>query len=318
MSSHTSVAEQASPVRSFRELQTMVMKTPPVVIAIAGAEDPEVLVSAAQARSCGLIKGAILVGDVDQIVAQLKALAIDDNGFRTEAASDPQQTARRAVASINRGEAEILVKGSVDSASYFKAILDKETGLRQSELLSNITLFEMPSYHKLLAVTDNAIVLQPSLSQKQAMIENTRPLFRALNITPAKVAAVAAVEKETLSMVATTDAASLRKMSDDGQMAGFIVDGPFGYDACICRDSAIKKGLGDSPVAGDPDLLLMPNLESANILGKAFKFHAQADSGGLLLGARVPVVLNSRSDSAERRFNSLLLAKLLAARPRMP
>lgn len=301
------------PITSFAELRQQAQQTPAVSIAIAGAADPQVLISAAQARDDGLIRTAVLVGDSHKIDLLLQQLELDPRGFTIEHELDAQATADRAVAAINRGDAQILVKGSLDSASYFRAILNRDNGLRSAEVLSNISLFELPSYPKLLAVSDNAIVLLPDLAQKLAIIENSRALFSALGITPAKVAAVAAVEKVNPKMVATTDAAELSRLSQQGRIEGFIVDGPLGYDACISREAAIHKGLGDSPVAGDPDLLLMPNLESANMLGKAYKYHADADSGGLVMGARVPVILNSRSDSAERRYNSLLLAKLVAA-----
>lgn len=310
---------EQQPITSFAELQRKALDTPPLAIAIAGADDAEVLISADQARRAGLINGALLVGERRRIEQRLQSLGIERGRWQIEQPdnhADSSAIAALAVAAVRRNAAQILVKGAIDSASYFRAILHRETGLRRSELLSNLTLFELPGYPKLLGVTDNAILLEPNLRQKKALIENSRDLFSALQIAPVKVAVVAAVEKETLSMVATTDGAWLRKMNQKGQMAGFIVDGPFGYDACICRESALKKGLGDSVVAGDPDLLLMPNLEAANILGKAYKYHAQADSGGLVLGASAPVVLNSRSDSARRRFNSLLLAKVMAAQGR--
>lgn len=299
-------------ITTFAQLRSQALATAPIAIAIAGAEDAEVLKSADQARTAGLISNAILVGDSDRINEQIKTLGLAADHFSIRHATDGFASADLAVAAVRSGEAGILVKGALDSSVYFKAILNKQTGLGESDLLSNVTLFELPSYHKLLALTDNAIVLLPTLAQKKALIENTRPLFNALNVTEAKVAAVAAIEKESLAMAATTDASGLQKLNAAGQMAGFIVEGPFGYDACICRESAVKKGLANSRVAGDPDLLLMPNLEAANVLGKAFKHHAQADSAGLVLGARVPVVLNSRSDSAQRRLNSLLLAKIIA------
>ncbi len=301
------------PITTFAQLREQAQQSAAVTIAIAGAADPQVLISTAQARDQGLIRAAVLVGDSQRINQLLQQLKLDPRGFSIEQQLDSQATADQAVAAINRGEAQILVKGSLDSASYFRAILNRDHGLLAAKVLSNISLFELPSYPKLLAVTDNAIVLLPDLDQKLAIINNSRPLFCALGITPAKVAAVAAVEKVNPKMVATTDAAELRRLSQQGLIEGFVVDGPFGYDACISRDAAIQKGLADSPVAGDPDLLLMPNLEAANMLGKAYKYHGGADSGGLVMGARVPVILNSRSDSAERRYNSLLLAKLVAA-----
>jgi phosphotransacetylase len=170
----------------------------------------------------------------------------------------------------------------------------------------------MASYHKFLAVSDNAILIVPTLDEKKAVIENTRPLWRALGIEQAKVAALAAVETVSSKMPATVDAAALAMMSQRGQLKGFVVDGPMGYDAAISRECAASKGLDKSPVCGDPDLILAPNLETANSLGKSYKFHGQAVWGGLVFGAAVPAVLNSRSDDSQNRLNSLMIARAMA------
>ncbi len=302
-------------IQNFSQLRQRVLQSPPVSIAVAGAASDEALLGVEHARRAGLIKGALLVGDPDAITRKLQALQIPRQGLEIEAAREPEAIARAGVRAVREGRARILVKGSLDSASYFRAILDRDEGLRAGELLSNLTLFELPGRERLLGVTDNAIIPLPDLIQKQAILANTRPLFAALGITMVKVAAVAAVEKATPQMPATLDAAALQQMSRRADLPGFELEGPLGYDAAIDRKAAREKGLGDSRVAGDPDLLLMPNLEAANILGKAFKYHGGARSGGLVLGTQAPVVLNSRSDGAERRLNSLLLARLLADQP---
>ncbi|MBC8499602.1 MAG: hypothetical protein H8D39_03640, partial [Candidatus Atribacteria bacterium] len=180
------------------------------------------------------------------------------------------------------------------------------------EVLSNLTMFEMESYHKFIAVTDNAIIPFPTLLEKKVIIENTKPLWTSLGIDKPKVAVLAAIELVNPKMEATVDAACLAKMAERGQIKGFSVDGPLSYDIAINLTCAQGKHITDSSVAGDPDLLLLPNLEAANILGKSYKFHGKAESGGLILGATVPVVLNSRSDSAERRLNSMLMARAIA------
>lgn len=299
-------------IRSFAQLKQAALASDPVTVSVASAEKKEVLDSIVQARQSGLIDRAILTGDRDKIAQLLDQYRIDSSGLDIRPAADFTVAASLAVQAVSGGEADILVKGALDSSFYFKAILNRDWGLRSSSVLSNITVFEQASYHKLLTITDNAIVLNPDLKQKRAIIENTRPLFQALGITPAKVAMVAAIEKENSAMPATVDAITLRNENRAGELSDFVIDGPFGYDACICSESALKKGIKDSPVCGDPDLLLMPTMEAANILGKAYKFHGGADSGGLVLGARAPVVLNSRSDSAARRLNSMMLAKIVA------
>jgi phosphate butyryltransferase len=204
------------------------------------------------------------------------------------------------------------VKGSVKSEAYIKAILDSEQGIRASSVLSNLSLFEMPSYPKFLAMTDNAILILPTLAEKAAVIENTRPLWTALGVSPVKVAALAAVETVNPKMQATVDAAALSVMSARGQIKGFLVEGPLGYDAAISSECAATKGLEGSQVCGFPDMILAPNLETANSLGKSYKFHGGAVWGGLVFGARVPAVLNSRSDDGRNRLNSMAIARAVA------
>ncbi|MBN1619127.1 phosphate butyryltransferase, partial [candidate division WOR-3 bacterium] len=204
-----------------------------------------------------------------------------------------------------------LVKGSLKSQLYLKAILDKEEGIKVSPVLSNLSLFEMKSYHKFLAVSDNAIVIYPTLEEKRAIIENTRRLWDSLGVKDVKVAALAAVETVNPKMQATLDAAALSVMSGRGQLKGFTVEGPLGYDAAVSRECALHKGLGSSVVCGDPDYILAPNLETANSLGKSYKFHGGATWGGMVFGAKVPCVLNSRSDDEQNRFNSLLIARAI-------
>ncbi|GGK58357.1 phosphate acyltransferase [Amphritea balenae] len=300
-------------IRTFQELKQAALSTAPASVAVASAEKKEVLQSIDLARKEGLIDRAILTGDADKIAQLADQLQIDCSGFEIQNATDYSEAAELAVRAVSSGDADILIKGGLDSSFYFKAILNRDWGLRQSKVLSNITVFEQPSYHKLLTITDNAILLNPDLEQKRSIIENTRPLFRALGLTPAKVGVVCAIEKENPAMPATVDAAALQAENQSGAFPDFVIEGPFGYDACISAESANKKGITDSVVSGDADLLLMPNMEAANILGKAYKFHGGADSGGLVLGAAAPVVLNSRSDSAIRRLNSMMLAKLIAA-----
>ena len=299
-------------IRSFKELKQAALATPPASVAVATAEKQAVLESIDLARREGLIDRGVLTGDVDRIATLADQLQIDLSDFELRHAADYAMAGELAVKAVSGGEADILIKGGLDSSFYFKAILNREWGLRRSKVVSNITVFEQASYHKLIAITDNAILLNPDLEQKRLIIENTRPLFQALGCVPAKVGVVCAIEKENRAMPATVDAASLQQENQAGDFPGFIIEGPFGYDACICSESARGKGIQGSRVSGDADLLLMPNMEAANILGKAYKFHGGADSGGLVLGAAAPVVLNSRSDSAGRRLNSMRLAKLIA------
>ena len=295
-----------NPVRSFRELSERQFNVS--AVSIAGGADEAVLSSVETLLQAGIISRVIVSGPIREIRKRLKNINADENLFDIRDAGTARACADVAVAAAKGGEAEILMKGQVESEIFLKSILDKQSGIKRARLLSNITVFEMDSYHKLLGITDNAIVPDPTLDDKKAIIENTLPLYSALGIEPVKVGLVAATENITDALPATIDAENLKAACNNHQLKGFQVDGPFGYDACISREAAKNKKLGASPVAGDPDLILFHNLETANAVGKAIKFHGGAKSGGLLLGASVPVTFNSRSDRAERRINSLLLA----------
>lgn len=282
-------------------------------LAVAGADDAKVLEAVSIALDRDLIEGAILVGDCDTIRNAL------DGRFHSRVemvpAATPAECAAGAVSAVRAGEAHILMKGHVDSSAYLRAVVNRDTGIRKDGVLSNVTVAQMQSYPSLIVATDNGILPAPTLEQKRQIILNTRPLFHGLGYTQVRVAALAATEKVSDGMPATVDAAALA--ADDGFRTGhpeFIVDGPFGYDVAVSHAAAESKGLGTSPVAGRSDLLLFANIEAANAVAKAWKFHGDAETGSLVLGARVPVLLNSRSDSAVRRVNALLLA--IAAMPK--
>ena len=298
-------------IETFKQLEKLCLDRPPVNIAIAAGEDASVIRSAIDARKKGLIEKTIVTGDANKIHQIIESQNGNQTYFDIIHTQDATESAHKAATAIADNSASILIKGMLDSSIYFKAILNKELGLRGSGTLSNITTVEMPSYHKLLTITDNAMIPLPNLEQKKNLILNTEKLYRSIHIEKIKVAVVAAVEKVNTKMQATVDAYELKLLSLKEPMHNFIIEGPFGYDACINKDAAILKKLTDSEVAGDPDLLLMPNLEAANILIKALKFHGEAKSGGVVLGAAVPAVLNSRSDSPARRLNSILLAKAI-------
>lgn len=299
-------------IKNFKELKVAVMKLEPMRVVVAAAEDERVIGGIKLAKELGIVKFPILTGELKKITEIIQSLEEDINEYDIRETSDDSEAACLAVSAINDGEAQILVKGRLETVYYLKAILDKENGIRASEVLSNLTMFEMESYHKFIAVTDNAIIPFPTLLEKKVIIENTKPLWTSLGINKPKVAVLAAIELVNPKMDATVDAACLAKMAERGQIKGFSVDGPLSYDIAISLTCAQGKHITDSLVAGDPDLLLLPNLEAANILGKSYKFHGKAESGGLILGATVPVVLNSRSDSSERRLNSILMARAIA------
>lgn len=295
-------------ISSFDELEQRVKANGIANIAIAGGVDDAVLETVDQGIKKNLIKGAIVTGIKKDISDCLTKHNINADYFEIRDTSTDIDTAALAVKAIKDNEADILMKGKIESAIFFKQVLNSETGIKVSEVLSNISVFEMDSYHKLLGVTDNGIIPNPTLEDKIAITKNTRPLYNALGVSTVKVAAVAAADRVTKAMQSTIDASELKKLSDLNKITDFIIDGPFGYDVSISSKAAEKKGFKGSTVAGDPDLLLFHDLEAANAIGKALKFHGQAKSGGVVLGASVPIMFNSRSDSMPRRLNSSILA----------
>lgn len=296
---------------SFAELEASLQSRVHLRPAVAGAEDTAVMEALVTAVERGLVVGAVLTGDAAAINALIPAHLA--GRFQVEPASSGAEAASLAVAAIRAGRADVLVKGQVDSAAYLRAVVARDIGLRASEVLSNLTLAEMPSLPRLIGATDNGIVPLPSLAQKRAIIQNAIPLFQGLGITPLRVAAIAASEKVAAAQPATTDAAALAEESRQGGFGQAIVDGPFGYDVALSATAASKKGLAGSPVAGQADLILFPSIEAGNATVKAWKLHGQARTASVVLGARVPVLLNSRADGAEPRWLGLLLAAAIKA-----
>lgn len=298
-------------VTRFSELRGLINQGHDRCLCVAGGNDPEVIRAVVTALQEGLFSHAIITGEVRAIASRLPEGLADQIDIRD--ATDVVDCSEKAVAAIRACEADVLMKGHVDSTSFLRALVNRDKGIRLSAVLSNVTVAEMPSYPKLITATDNGIVPTPNFDQKRQIILNTTPLFRGLGIGITKVAAIAATEKVTEALPATVDAKRLSEASREGRLPGFIVDGPFGYDVAVSKAAAETKKLGNSPVAGDADLLLFPTIDAANSVAKAWKFHGQAETGSLVLGATVPVLLNSRSDSVARRINGLLLALAVKA-----
>ena len=218
---------------------------------------------------------------------------------------------RRPSSWCAQGEAELLMKGSLHTDELLGAVVARETGLRTGRRISHVFIMDVPTYHKVLIVTDAAINIAPTLEDKVDICQNAIDLAIALGVDTPKVAILAAVETVNSKMPATIDAAALCKMADRGQITGGLLDGPLAFDNAISSDAARIKGIR-SEVAGDPDILLVPDLEAGNILAKQLTFLANADSAGIVLGARVPIILTSRADSVRSRIASCAVAMLAA------
>lgn len=277
-------------------------------LVLAVSQDFYSLSAISRASKLGIIS-PIFVGD-----EQLTKKIIADNGLlftneRFVNETNINQCAATAISLINKGEADILMKGKISTAAIIKAILSKDNGLRTGNLLSHFALFEVPTYHKLFAVTDVALNIAPNLKDKISIINNSVAYLNKLGIELPKVAVLGAIESVNENMQATLDAALLSKMNQRDQIIDCIIDGPLAFDNAVSLESAELKGI-KSPVAGDTDILLMPDIEVGNVLYKSLVFFAKAKVASVILGARVPIVLTSRSDSEESKFDSIMLAAL--------
>jgi len=282
----------------------------PAPTAVAHPADATSLAGALEAAEKGLIV-PILVGPEAKIreIAATNGLRLGDT--RIVDAPHSQASAAKAVELVRKGEAELLMKGSLHSDEILGAVVAKETGLRTGRRISHVFLMDVPTYHKVLIVTDAAINIAPALEDKADICQNAIDVATAFGVAQPKVAILAAVETVTSKMPATIDAAALCKMADRGQIKGGLLDGPLAFDNAISKEAARIKGVR-SAVAGDPDILLVPDLEAGNMLAKQLSFLANADSAGLVLGARVPVILTSRADTVRSRIASCAVAMLLA------
>jgi phosphotransacetylase len=285
-------------------------KLEPPAAAVAHPCEASALEGAVEAARMKLIV-PLLVGPVDRIRATARSAGLDLGGLEIVDAPHSHAAAERAVELVREGRAEVLMKGSLHTDELLGAIVSREKGLRTGRRISHVFIMDVPTYHKPLLVTDAAINIAPSLEDKIDICQNAIDLAIALGVAKPKVAVLAAVETVTSKMPATIDAAALCKMADRGQIRGGIVDGPLAFDNAISKEAAETKGIR-SPVAGDPDILLAPDLEAGNILAKQLSFLANADSAGLVLGAKVPVILTSRADSVRSRIASCGVASLVA------
>lgn len=282
----------------------------PIPTAVAYPCEASALSGAVEAAQQGLIV-PILVGPAAGIEAAARSAGIDLGGSQIVDVPDSHAAAVKAVELVRQGEAELLMKGSLHTDELMAAVVAREGGLRTVRRISHVFVMDVPTYHKVLIVTDGAINIAPTLEDKVDICQNAVDLARSLGLDHPKVAILAAVETVTSKMPATIDAAALCKMVERRQITGAMLDGPLAFDNAISKQAAQTKGIR-SAVAGDPDILLAPDLEAGNILAKQLSFLANADSAGLVLGARVPVILTSRADSVRSRIASCAIAMLAA------
>ncbi len=297
-------------LRHLSELKELLVDKPTRRMVLAAAQDHNSLVSALMAAKDGFIE-PILVGDKEAV----QRIAVDHNlditGIRMIHEPDTDMAVEIAVKMVRSNQADILMKGNVGTSSLLKAVLNKEWGLRSGSLLSHFAIFEIAAYHKLIAVTDVAMNIAPNLQDKIAIVKNSVLCFNRLGIELPKVAVLGAVEMVSENMQATLDAALLSKMNQRDQISNCLIDGPLAFDNAVSLESANHKGIR-SEVAGDTDLLMVPDIEVGNVLYKSLVFFANAGVAAVILGATAPIVLTSRSDSDQAKYYSILLAAAIS------
>jgi phosphate acetyltransferase len=304
------VQERQTGTGKYEQLLERCKSLEPIPTAVAHPCDETSLSGAVEAASKGLIV-PILVGPREKIQSVASSAGINLAKFQIVDAPHSHASAAKAVELLREAKAELLMKGSLHTDELMGAVVSRDGGLRTARRISHAFVMDVPTYHKVLIVTDGAINIAPTLEDKVDICQNAIDLAVALGREWPSVAILAAVETVTSKMPATIDAAALCKMAERGQIKGGSLDGPLAFDNAISKDAAKTKGI-QSDVAGDPDILLAPDLEAGNILAKQLTFLAKADSAGIVLGARVPIILTSRADSVRSRIASCAVAMMAA------
>lgn len=299
-------------IKSVNDLLEQAKKGRKMNLVVAAAQDDDVLFAVCKAAEEGVIN-PILVGDKPAIekIAQDQNLNISSYELIHE--PDLTESARCSVKLVSEGKGDFLMKGLIDTAILLKAVLDKEIGLRTERLLSHVMIYEVPHYHKLIFLTDGGMNIEPTYEQKIEITQNAIEACKAMGGSSVKVAALAAKEKVNEKMLATVDARKLQDLCETGYFGEHvIVEGPLALDLAVSEEAAKVKKF-KSRIAGDTDVLLVPTIEVGNGIGKALTYLAGAESAGIIMGAKVPVVLVSRADSYEAKLNSIALGSVIAA-----
>ncbi|MBQ3932198.1 MAG: phosphate butyryltransferase [Lachnospiraceae bacterium] len=298
-------------VKKFDDLISKVTECSVKTVSVAVAQDEAVLeaVKAAKERN---IANAILVGDEDEIRKIASTLNMNIDDYKIIDVKDKTEAALKAVELVHNGEADMYMKGLIDTKTFLKSVLDKEVGLRNNKPLSHVCVFEIEGVDKLLFLTDVAFMTYPTLEDKVSIINNTVEICNACGIENPKVAPLAAVEVVNPKMPVTVEAAELTKMNEEGKITGCIVDGPLSMDLAICPEAAKEKGAEGRKIVGDADVLLFPDIHAGNLVYKVLVHTAKVKNGNIITGTKAPVILTSRSDDFETKVNSIALGSVVA------
>lgn len=297
--------------KTFDDLLSTVNQCSKKILSVSVAQDKAVLeaVKAAKERK---IADSILVGDEDKIRAIGTELGMNMDEYKIIDEKDITAASLKAVQLVHDGEADMYMKGLLDTKTFLKSVLDKEVGLRTGKPLSHVCVFEIPGIDRLLFLSDVAFMPYPTLEDKKAIIEYTVEIAQACGVDCPKVAPLAAVEVVNPKMPVTVEAAELTRMNEEGEITGCIVDGPLSLDIALYKEAAEEKGTLGRKVAGDADILVFPDIHAGNLVYKAIVHMVDVKNGNILTGTKAPVILTSRSDSCEAKVNSIALAAVVA------
>lgn len=298
-------------ISNFSELIKAAQAVGPKRIAVAAAADASVLTSAAELYELG-IATAYLIGDQDAIETIARQEELSLKGMTIIHEPDPKAAARQVMALIRAGEADVAVKGQIKTDQFLGAALDRSAGIREKRLLTHVGIFEIPGYDRLLYMSDSGVVLYPTIHQKLTIIQNVVEVAHKFGLKRPRVAILAASEAVHPKMPMSIEALALAKMAEQGWVEGAIVDGPMPLDVAVRPEAARLKGVG-GPVAGQADIVIVPGVEAGNTAAKAIQYLAHGKMAGLVVGAKVPIIINSRADAPETRLYSTAMAVVLTA-----
>ena len=292
---------------TFEQLESQVFKKAKKRrVAVVEAADTHVLEAVRHAVEVGLVE-PLLFGKRAEVEAKLAAMDLDITTWEIVDSPEPAISALQAGIAVKEDRADFILKGLIPTGQLLKGLFKEETGFRTGRLISHMNIVQLRTYPKLLALCDAAINIAPTLEQKKDILQNAVDALTRMGISQPKVAVLASAETVNEKMPESVDAAALKRMNQQGEITGCMVEGPISYDLAVCKESAETKGY-DSPVAGDADLLVCPNIVTANVLIKCLRHSAEALTAGIVIGGRVPVVLNSRAASAEDKYRTMILA----------
>ncbi|MBI3922218.1 MAG: bifunctional enoyl-CoA hydratase/phosphate acetyltransferase [Armatimonadetes bacterium] len=293
------------------ELVSAAQQRGPAKIAVAAGHDPDVIEALKQAKEIGLAEG-IFVGNAEKIHTLAREVGFEIPAAQILNEPDDAAAARQAIALVREGQADLLMKGKISTATLIRAVLDRESGLRTGRMLSQVIVFQVPGFDRLMIMTDAAINIAPSLEQKAEICRNAIEVAHAIGIEKPNLAALCALEFVNQDMPATVDAAALTLMNRRGQIKGAYIEGPIAMDVPLSRFAADRKGI-ESPLVENTDIFVAPDIEAANILYRAILYFAGGESGGVVIGAKAPLILLSRAETPETKIRSIAIGMLVVS-----